>query len=1027
MRVMRAIAFTVLSGCIPFIGVAQEETRTLNVEELTKTIAQHHYFQKNVGQVRQKDGTVASDVLYVAQSPGVNVYITKEGISYVYFEHEESYEAEAYEGEKERALGALKESSKVFEFERVDMFLPNANTITEEMIEEVVLPQVAPTYYYLPEGNQKIESKAVASLMIRNIKQDVDWRIYFSEDGLKYDFIVKSQNALKDVEIAYASGSEVELSPNDGRIRIALEAGTLEEFGPVSFYEGTSLKTSFVEGSKNAHPFGGNIQAFQFAIDGAQSLHLSEQSPLVIDPFLEWSSFLGGNNLDGAIAITSDSQDNVYVVGYNSSTDYPLNDVGGYFVGTVTSTNAGFITKFNAASVMQWSTYVLYRLPGRMSSAITDSNDNLLVAGYTNGSIPLLNSGGYFDGTSGGLSGTLMRFDPNANLTWGTYYDSPSGTTVQIYDLTIDANDNVYVVGGSSATDLPTLNAGGYFAGTNTGSGDLFIARFDNTDNLTWASYFGGTGSDLGLGIDIAPNGNIYALGFASSTNLPTLNGGGHFQGTNGGSTDIFYTIFDPATNLLHSSYHGGSNQDVPSAIDFDEDGNLFMHGYTRSTNFPTVDNGTYYQATSAGGLTDYFISKWDASNVLEWSTYFGGGDRDETDFAQQTIAVDDSCGQVVIIGKTLSTDMPTLQECSLGFVDNALDINGNDQYLAKFENSGTMIWGSYFGGDGNETGSAIVFDGDRNLYATGEWIADNSTVSNSYPHMNTITGAFYDATFNGVDDSFIAKFVSFGATSDTSTTIESCGSCDAQATVSVTNLCPPYDYIWSNGVSTMGTMATSNTITGLCSGMYYVTINSANCDTIRDSVMVNNNCVLPVELVAFDAQPMGNKRVHLTWTTATEKDNDFFTLERSRDALSFNEFAIVSGAGNSTTTLHYEYYDEDPYPGISYYRLKQTDFDGAFSYSLVRSVLFTGDVFLSIYPNPVQDVLEVEIDINEDDVLHMQILDRNGRTVKEKEVQVTHGVSTFKVDTQNLATGAYTLRIQTSNSAFVSQEFVKQ
>ena len=118
----------------------------------------------------------------------------------------------------------------------------------------------------------------------------------------------------------------------------------------------------------------------------------------------------------------------------------------------------------------------------------------------------------------------------------------------------------------------------------------------------------------------------------------------------------------------------------------------------------------------------------------------------------------------------------------------------------------------------------------------------------------------------------------------------------------------------------------------------------------------------LPVSLLSFDAIRDG-ENVKITWATATEINNDYFTVEKSRDAINFERVEIVGGAGNSNQILHYSCNDNNPLPGISYYRLKQTDFDGKFSYSKIVAVVFGDSYSTNVYPNPFSASLYIELD----------------------------------------------------------------
>ncbi|UBM59498.1 DUF2341 domain-containing protein [Marinilongibacter aquaticus] len=115
----------------------------------------------------------------------------------------------------------------------------------------------------------------------------------------------------------------------------------------------------------------------------------------------------------------------------------------------------------------------------------------------------------------------------------------------------------------------------------------------------------------------------------------------------------------------------------------------------------------------------------------------------------------------------------------------------------------------------------------------------------------------------------------------------------------------------------------------------------------------------LPVKLINFQALPNADYTVEVSWQTAGEIDNDFFTIERSKNGSDWESIAEVPGSGNSSSTLHYFHLDEKPLWGISYYRLKQTDFNGQFTYSQVRPVHMSKEQTI-VFPNPTQDVLSI-------------------------------------------------------------------
>jgi hypothetical protein len=115
-----------------------------------------------------------------------------------------------------------------------------------------------------------------------------------------------------------------------------------------------------------------------------------------------------------------------------------------------------------------------------------------------------------------------------------------------------------------------------------------------------------------------------------------------------------------------------------------------------------------------------------------------------------------------------------------------------------------------------------------------------------------------------------------------------------------------------------------------------------------------------PVTLLDFSAVN-NESEVDIKWQTATEINNDYFTIEKSKTGIDFTPVAIVDGAGNSQSTLNYQTADPSPYNGISYYRLKQTDLDGTVSYSKIVAINANADKNISIHPNPGKGIFKIE------------------------------------------------------------------
>ena len=161
---------------------------------------------------------------------------------------------------------------------------------------------------------------------------------------------------------------------------------------------------------------------------------------------------------------------------------------------------------------------------------------------------------------------------------------------------------------------------------------------------------------------------------------------------------------------------------------------------------------------------------------------------------------------------------------------------------------------------------------------------------------------------------------------------------------------------------------------------------------------------VLPISLLDFTPQ-LKNNKVQIDWTTSTEINNDYFTIEKSTDALNFRPIAIVDGAGNSNNVLHYEYIDtEAKNSEVLYYRLKQTDFNGEFSYSYIKAVQMEDeDVEWKVFPNPANQFIQVKGSVNK-----VRLYNVSGVSVYEGE-----GVLNTSITTNNLPSGTYIIEVQ--------------
>jgi hypothetical protein len=313
----------------------------------------------------------------------------------------------------------------------------------------------------------------------------------------------------------------------------------------------------------------------------------------------------------------------------------------------------------------------------------------------------------------GGGDVFIAKINPAGSaLVYSTYLGG-SGQEIG-YGIAVDTAGSVYVTGGTSSTDFPTMSP---LQPSFGGGEDGFVAKINPSGSaLVYSTYLGGSGQEIGYGIAVDSTGNAYVSGYTTSTDFPTMNplqpsyGGGYY--------DAFVAKINPAGSaFVYSTYLGGSQQDVGSGIAVDSAGNAYVTGNTQSADFPTTPGA--FQTTCCGA----FVTKLNPSgSALVYSTYLdnGGG---------SSIAVD-SEGNAYISGTTDSTNFPTTP----GAFQTTFGGGSYDTFVSKLNPSGSaLIYSTYLGGGGYDLGYGIAVDSVGNAYVTGH------TYSTNFP---TTTGA---------------------------------------------------------------------------------------------------------------------------------------------------------------------------------------------------------------------------------------------------------------------------------------------
>lgn len=217
--------------------------------------------------------------------------------------------------------------------------------------------------------------------------------------------------------------------------------------------------------------------------------------------------------------------------------------------------------------------------------------------------------------------------------------------------------------------------------------------------------------------------------------------------------------------------------------------------------------------------------------------------------------------------------------------------------------------------------------------------------------------------------------------------------------------------------------IAEDQNVPGVYVGINFDIDNEPRIDTYTIGADQWYNSALPVDLIDFKVEVVNNEIVKLTWATSSEINNDFFSVERSRDAINFELIANINGNGNSNVPIHYSFVDYRPYSGISYYRIKQTDFDRNYSYSPIKQAYIGTLDIVNIYPNPSIENVHFVINSSTNDILIIKITDAKGRLLENQKIQIESGSTIITVNTLNWASGAYFVRLE----SIVQQNYISK
>jgi hypothetical protein len=542
-----------------------------------------------------------------------------------------------------------------------------------------------------------------AKVKHESVYPGVDLVHYGNQRQLEYDFLVAPGADPGRISFGIGGAKQVELDPQ-GDLVLQTDAGEVRQRKPVVYQE--------VAGERKRIEARYALRSSTDSLGDTVSFVVGDYDrsrPLVIDPVLEYSTYLGGNNWDNGVAVAVDAAGSAYVTGFTLSEDFPTINAaqpiraGGH--------DEAFVAKVSPdGTALVYSTYLGGSADDQGYGIAVDTTGSAYVTGLTDSTdFPTENAlqaaygGGWYDAF-------VTKLSPDGSmLTYSTYLGGPGADDGN--GIAVDAAGSVYLTGTNHSGPFPILNP---LLPVPTDGFNVFVTKLNSSGTaLVYSTLLGGnTNSEFGHDIAIDAAGSAYVTGYTNSADFPTVNA---LQAGYAGNGDVFVSKLSPdGATLVYSTYLGGTGtyaagpSEVGNKIAVDSSGSAYVGGVTASSDFPTFNA---LQGAYGGGEVDAFVAKLSPDGTtLVYSTYLGGSGND----GGSGLALD-AVGNAYVSGGTTSGDFPLANPLQPSFAGDV------DAFVTKLSPAGTsLVYSTYLGGPNTESGNDLAVDSLGNAYVTG-------------------------------------------------------------------------------------------------------------------------------------------------------------------------------------------------------------------------------------------------------------------------------------------------------------------
>ncbi len=696
-------------------------------------------FIKNCGQWDSR-------ALYRAEAGNLVIWLTTEGVYYQFFQRVDSTAVPEINRVDRRSLIGDRQDELRMEQLSYRCAFVNANP-APQAFGTGELRQKHHFYIGDDPSGWRVNVPSYAGVTIAELYPGIDVTFYSADNGsLEYDFVVSPGADYRQIKLAYQGACELALVA-EREILVKTPGHSHTEKIP-SIYQVENGRRRSISGSfVLSEP---RLATFELSAD------YDPTKPVVIDPKLEYSSYLASAQYEFISDIAVDAFGAAYVFGRTNGISFPQLDS----VPVPAGPSDLFVTRLTPDGAIDYVALIGGSDIDNEGGIDVDAQRRAYLCGYTfSDDYPRENS---FLPLHNGNQCVYSRLSADgSSLEYSGYIGGSNGSGTA-EDITVDADFNAYIVGATSATDFPVLNA---FQPNLNPSGygiDAFVLKLNPTGSgLVLGTYLGGSGSDLSLQVALTADNRVIVAGATSSADFPKKRP--FFDKVPSQYDDDVFVSGLSATgdSLLFSSVIGTTDTEFLRGLAVDDSGCAFVSGWTWSPYFPTRNSVLPY--ICCDGV--FLFKVGSAGDSLVFSTVLSSsGD-------EQGFQVAESNGQPVIVGQAGATDFPQQEPFQPS--------RGADGFISKFTSNGdSLIFSTCFGGSAYDAVTSVAVGPDGAIYVAGFTLSPDFPVLNAFQHRC------------GDWDGFVAKF----------TDDFECGDVDANDSIDLTDIVGLVNYIFIHG-----------------------------------------------------------------------------------------------------------------------------------------------------------------------------------------------------------------------------------